>query len=149
MLSFEIGIFWSLPVKSISETVKDSENLSTLKWTQKMALSILRPLMYFLILRLVLQKSLVPFSPVVSERFNCESLQRTTDAKLQQYLTWPLQLSSELCTWIVSHNWRTLFRGWGNPPKKEGHLGVWQLWMKNIKVVWHFALTWHPLSVNF
>ena len=45
--SFEIGIFWSLPVKSISETVKDSENLSTLKWSQKMALSILRPLMYF------------------------------------------------------------------------------------------------------
>ena len=30
-VSFEIGIFWSLPVKSISETVKDSENLSTLK----------------------------------------------------------------------------------------------------------------------
>jgi hypothetical protein len=55
-MCFEIGIFWSLPVKSISETVKDSENLSTLKWSQKMALSILRPLMYFLILRLVLQK---------------------------------------------------------------------------------------------
>ena len=63
--------------------------------------------MYFLILWLVLQKSLVPFSPVVSERFNCESLQRTTDAKLQQYLTWPLQPSSELCTWFVSHNWMT------------------------------------------
>jgi hypothetical protein len=44
-VSFEIGIFWSLPVKSISETVKDGENLSTLKWTQKMALSILKPLM--------------------------------------------------------------------------------------------------------
>ena len=30
-MCFEIGIFWSLPVKSISETVKDRENLSTLK----------------------------------------------------------------------------------------------------------------------
>ena len=28
-------------------------------------------------------------------------VQRTTDAKLQQYLTWPLQPSSELCTWFV------------------------------------------------
>jgi hypothetical protein len=37
---------------------------------------------------------LVPFIPVVSERFNCESLQRTTDPKLQQYLTCPLQPSS-------------------------------------------------------
>ena len=85
---------------------------------------------------------------MVSERFICESLPRTTDAKLQQYLTWPLQPSSELCTWFVSHNWMTLFRGWGNPPKKEGHLGVWQLWMKNIKV-WHIALTWHSLSELF
>ena len=57
---------------------------------------------------------------MVSERFNCESLQRTMDAKLQQYLTWPLQASSELCTWFVSHNWMTLFRGWGNPPQKRG-----------------------------
>jgi hypothetical protein len=44
------------------------------------------------------------------------------DSKLQQYLTWPLQPSSELCTWFVSHNWMTLFRGWGKspPPKKRG-----------------------------
>jgi hypothetical protein len=31
--------------------------------------------MYFLILQLVLQKRLVPFSPVVSEMFNCEILE--------------------------------------------------------------------------
>ena len=69
-----------------------------------------------------------------------------------QYLGWPLQPSSELCTWFVSHNWMTLFQVVGESPppkKKEGHLGVWQLWMKNIKIVWHIALTWHPLSVNF
>jgi hypothetical protein len=40
-----------------------------------MALSILRPLMYFLILRLVLQNNMVPFIPVVSDRFNCESVE--------------------------------------------------------------------------
>ena len=34
-------------------------------------------------------------------------------------------------------------------PQREGHLGVWQLWMKNINVVWHIALPWHPLSVHF
>ena len=33
-----------------------------------------------------------------------------------QYLGCPLQPSSELCTWFVSHNWMTLFRLWGNPP---------------------------------
>ena len=39
-----------------------------------------------------------------------------------------------------------LFSGGGRTPPKKGHLGVWKLWMKNIKVVWHIALTWHPLS---
>jgi hypothetical protein len=53
---------------------------------------------------LIADTCIVPFIPVVSERFNCESLQKTTDPKLQQYLTWPLQPSSEMCTWFVSHN---------------------------------------------
>jgi hypothetical protein len=76
-------------------------------------------------------------------RLKSKSLQ-TTDAKGEQYvtrplyssfyLTWLLQTSSELCTRFVSHNWMTLFREWGYSPQKEGHLGVWQLWMKNIKV---------------
>jgi hypothetical protein len=60
------------------------------------------------------KKNLVPFSPVVSERFNCESLQWTTDAKLQQYLTWPLQIRYTTLMKVVSHNWMTLFREWGD-----------------------------------
>ena len=111
-----------------------------------MALSILRPLMYFLILRLVLQKK--------AWFHLAQWFQRGLIVKVYRG-QWMSSCSNtshncynlhQSCVPDLYHTTEWLFRGWGKPPKKEGHLGVWQLWKKNIKVVRHIALTWHPLS---
>ena len=84
-----------------------------------MALSIFRPLMYFSILRLVLQKSLVPFSPVVSERFNCESLQRTRMPSCSNISHDRYNLHQS-CVPDLYHTTEWLFSGGGGTPQKRG-----------------------------
>jgi hypothetical protein len=84
-----------------------------------MALSILRPLMYFLILQLVLQKRLVPFSPVVSEMFNCEILEDNgcqVAAIPHMTVTTFIRVVYLICITQLNDS----FQGVGEPPKERG-----------------------------